>query len=144
MREVVVSRWIKPKGYDLAVCEINSSMFVTSLVLIYGKFDEFKRFVRDRDNYDCDHDNACAMYVTVKTEGEIRNYILIQQNEWRATDYGTICHELHHFTHRALSNIGIEYGAGGEELFAYFQGYFMEVVIKAFVELKKSKKYKTK
>jgi hypothetical protein len=37
----------------------------------------------------------------------------------------------------ALERIGIDYGRGGEELFAYFQGHFMELTIKAFVELTK-------
>ncbi len=138
-REVTITRWVRPKGYKLAVCEMSCNVFKSSLILCFGKSSEFKKFVKEYADYDCDIENANALYVYTKIKDETYNFILIQEFDYRAKDFGTLCHELHHFTHLSLERIGIDYGRGGEEVFAYFQGHFMEMIIKAFVEL--SKKY---
>jgi hypothetical protein len=44
------------------------------------------------------------------------------------------------FTHYYLRDIGLIYCQESEEAFAYFQGYFMDLVIRAFIELKKKLK----
>lgn len=144
MREVIITRWIKPKGYKVSLCEFKNSTFPINLILVFGDIKEFAKLVKERSDYDVEHVNtAQALFVHVKnTVGEMDNYILITKNEWMADDYGTICHELHHFTHQALEQIGIDYGRAGEELFAYFQGHYMELVCRAFVELRKATRKK--
>jgi hypothetical protein len=135
--ERVISRWVKPKGYDLAICELYNYMFGVGVTVVFGKMDEAKKFVKDRTEYEIEHDNANAMFVWAKHENEDKKFLLFTENNWAAEDYGTICHELHHFTHHVIDEeIGASYGKEGEEFYAYFQGYFMGLVVLAFSELK--------
>lgn len=142
MREVTISRWVIPKGYKLAVCDLKDTIYNQSLTVVLGTTREFRRFIKDSYDYDVDCDSALAFYFQIKKDGKTSYFMLIQENEWRASDYGNICHELHHFTHYMLDNLGLSYGLGGEEAYAYVQGYYMEQVCRAFVELKKTKYYK--
>lgn len=139
-KEVVISRWIKPKGYQLSMTSIEVAALKITVNLVFGKYDQFKKFIKDNHDFDTVHEACTAMVVTLKDEGVTWHYMLIQENEWTAEHYNTICHELHHLAHFVLSEKGITYGEGGEELFAYIQGYFMEMVVRAFVELKKQLK----
>lgn len=142
----IVSSWYKAKGFDLVYCQVWNKMFGLCLNVVYADLDEFARWIKSKHNYTVEKGDALAMYLYIENpNGEIFKYMLIQTANWTADQYGTICHELHHFTHLALADIGIEYGRGGEELFAYFQGHYMEMVVRAFIELHKilsSKKIK--
>lgn len=146
LREVAITRWMKPKGFKLSICEFSNKMFGLNLILVHGEIKEFSKFIKDKNDYTCEHESAKALFVWTKNpkSNETEHYIVITECDWYADDYGTICHELHHFTHFGLESIGIDYGRAGEELFAYFQGYFMTSMVKAFQELKKvtSKKIK--
>lgn len=144
LQEVAITRWIKPKGYDLAVCEFANKMFGLNLILSFGSIQESRRLILSKTKYDIGEESPLALYVWHKDNetGVSTRFLLITENDWTAKDYGTICHELHHFAHNALDTIGVTYGSGGEELYAYFQGYFMELIIKAFQELRKAKRLK--
>lgn len=141
MTETVISVWSKIKDYDLVACDISVSMFRSNLIFCVGSNKEFARMLLTEHDYKLEGSGrAFYVYVTNK-EGIRTNYILIQGNDWSAEDYGTIVHELHHFTHIYLQqHVGCSYGEGGEEFFAYFQGYHMELVVSALVELKKALK----
>ncbi|MGV8131595.1 MAG: hypothetical protein ACP5N7_05855 [Candidatus Pacearchaeota archaeon] len=141
-KEVLISKWMKPKGYELEMTQLSLMAFGIYTNLIFGKYSEFKKFIKDKHNFDTEHEACMAMVVQVKDKGVTWNYMLIQENEWSAENYGTIAHELHHLTHFVLSDKGVNYGEGGEEVFAYIQGYFMELVVRAFIELKKVTKKK--
>lgn len=140
--ERVISEWVKPIGYDLSICTINTKAMEISFNLVYGTFAEFKTFLKKEYNHDIKFNGAHAIVVQFEYETVVWNFMLITQNTWTAQDYGTICHELHHLTHFALSDKGVSYGEAGEEVFAYTQGYFMELVVRAFVELHKIKTIK--
>lgn len=138
--ETIISKWIKPKGYDLSMTSISIECLRINVQLVFGEYSEFKKFIKDKHSFDIIHNDCTAMVVTLNHEDLHWNYILIRENEWKSEHYGTICHELHHLTHFALTDKGITYGETGEELYAYLQGYLMELVVKAFIELKKAKK----
>lgn len=138
-----IGEWYKPKGFDLSMTNIDNAPQKISVNLIFGKYAEFKRMILEHFGEKLDHDDCNAMCVQLKDkEGKTCNFILIQKNDWTAEDYGTLCHELHHLTHFALTEKGVSYGEGGEEVYAYLQGYFMEMVVRAFVELHKATKKK--
>lgn len=140
MREQVVSEWVRPKGYDLSAVTISLPIFKISLNLVLGDFDEFSRFIKDTFDVEC-KDCAKAYFCCFNDKDKVHwNWILIQRNDWRAEDYGTLAHELHHFVHSALDETGVAYGTAGEEVYAYMQGYFMELVVRAFIMLGKVKK----
>lgn len=139
MREVLVTQWVQPAGFDLAVVTLNSQELKISVNLVFGELKEFKKFIASAYDHKVDVEDANALATTFTHEGKAWNYLLITKNDWHAEDYGTIAHELHHITHFALEEKGITYGSAGEECFAYVQGYFMELVVRAFMELKKSK-----
>jgi hypothetical protein len=136
-KQSIISGWVKAKGYDLSVCTISSKTLKLSLNLVYGTFDVFKEFIQKEHGKEIKFDNAEALYLQVDDKDCAWNFILIQSMDWTANDYGVICHELHHFTHYGLEEKGVTYGTGGEEVYAYVQGHFMELVVRAFVELKK-------
>lgn len=139
MVDVIISKWYKPVGHNIAYTTIELTPLKVNLTLIFSKFKDFKKFIKEHHNSDIEHENCNAMYIQVKEEGIVWHYVLIQENEWLAEHYGTICHELHHLTHGLLQEKGVTYGENGEEIYAYVQGYFMEMVVRAFIELKKSK-----
>lgn len=141
LKQEIIGPWYKPKGFDLTFCQLASPMFGFVLNLVYGTYDEWEKFMVKYHDRSKDNADSLAVYCWAtdpKTQENVK-YLLITQNTWSAKDYGTICHELHHFTHLALDTIGIEYGRAGEELFAYFQGHFMELVVRAFIELNSKK-----
>ena len=140
MKETVISQWMKPKGYDFVMTSLELNVFNATAHLIFGKYDEFKKFAKDKHNFDTEYKSCTAMVVHIEDNGVQWHYILIQENDWTADHYNTIVHELHHLTHFLLDGKGVSYGIGGEEVFAYVQGYFMELVVRAFVMLKKKKK----
>jgi hypothetical protein len=139
-KEQTISEWCQPKGYKLSVCTLQTEAMKLTLNLVFGEFEEFKRFIKNTYEQDIKHNSANAFCMQFEHEKTTWNFMLITQNDWTAQDYGTIAHELHHFTHFALTEKGVSYGEGGEEVFAYTQGYFMELVVRAFVELRKALK----
>ena len=142
MKEVVVSRWLQAKHFDLRCVNILAPMFNMTLNVAYGSYDEFKKFLKKEFDVDTEHKNAMAMVVTFEHENVCWHWMNIQKNDWTAEDYGVLAHELHHFTHFSLKEKGITYGEAGEELYAYFQGYFIELVVRAFAQLHKTQKKK--
>lgn len=141
-REQVISEWVKAKGFDLSICTVRDIALKLNLNVVFGDFDVFKDFIWNTHKEKITHASANAFFLQMEKPECTWNYILITKNDWTAEDYGTICHELHHFTHGGLQEKGIEYGSAGEECFAYVQGYFMEMMIRAFMELRKAKKKK--
>lgn len=139
-KEVVITQWIKPEGYKLAMCSLSCTSMKMDLNLFFGEYSEFKKFIKSEHDFDTEHETCIAMYVQNKKDGIVYFNMIIQKNDWLAEDYATIVHELHHFIHFALEEKGVNYGTAGEEVYAYLQGYFTELVIRAFVELKKVKK----
>ncbi len=141
-KEVSVGRWVEITGYNLRAVCIEAPMFRISLNVAFGPYEEFKRFVKTRFDVDVKHSGANAMVVTFEHEKTRWHWMNIQTCEWTAEEYGTIAHELHHFTHFGLTEMGVTYGEGGEEVYAYFQGYFMERVVRSFAILAKYDKVK--
>lgn len=140
-KEEAISEWFTLKGYTLITCALQNSLFAKAILnVVFGEYEEFKRYIKDTHKYDLGHEDCVAMYVWVfdKERNKHYKYLLIQEVDWTAKCYGTMCHELHHYTHIYLKELGIEYSEGSEEVFAYFQGHFMELLIKAFIELKKA------
>lgn len=141
----LIGTWYKPKGFDLSMTNIDCAPLKISVNLVYGKYDDFRRMILEQFGEDLKHDSCVAMCVTFKDKDQRHwNFVLIQENEWTAQHYGTICHELHHLVHFALSEKGVNYGEGGEEVYAYLQGYYMELVVRAFQELKRATAKKKK
>lgn len=137
LQHEVVSEWVKPDGYNLSCVTIQFPMMKIALNVAFGEYEEFKKFLKKEFDFDTEHADAAAICVAFKHEKTQWHWINIQTNNWLAQDYGTICHELHHFVHFALGESGIQYGTAGEELFAYMQGQAMELVVRAFLKLKK-------
>lgn len=144
MKLQVIGPWLKPKGFDLYLCDVFNPMFDINLMLCFGSLKEFSRYILEREEYVVESKTALAMYVYTNKNDKRSNYLIFTENEWCAKDYGTIAHELHHFTHFALDAIGVTYGIGGEELYSYFQGYYMELCVLALNELQKSLNKKKK
>ena len=143
----IISSWVKPGNFDLSICTIDEPSLNLSLNLILGSLEEAKKFIKEEYGESPIKNlgnGTIAVSFNVEKEGFLYNYINIQKNEWLAMDYGVICHELHHFTHHALAEKGIDYCEGGEELFAYIQGYFMENVVRALITIGKVMKNKKK
>lgn len=136
-----ISKWYQPAGFDVSLCQLQAPMFGFVFTLIYGKYSEWEKFMYKHHSREADNDNPLAVYAwTIDPSSKEKvKYLLITENNWSGQDYGTIAHELHHLTHMSLDDIGIKYGGSvNEELFAYFQGYFMELVVRAFVALKQA------
>lgn len=138
-KEQVISEWIKAKGFDLSICTLRCVSLKLNVNLVFGEFEEFKKFIWETYKKEIEYKSANAFFLQFDKPECTWNFLLITENDWTAEDYGTICHELHHFTHFGLTEKGISYGEAGEECFAYVQGYFMELVVRAFVELRKAK-----
>lgn len=136
----IVGRWHKAGGYDMHLVDISFPMFDINFIVSFGKMAEAARYLRDRYDYILeDYESAIAMCVTGilnKKDNGRANHLIFTTNDWTAKDYGTIAHETHHAVHKALGNIGLDYGVGGEELFAYMQGHMMELIVRAFQELR--------
>lgn len=144
MQEEAVGAWSRPEGFDLACTCIHFPMMRIALNVAFGPFDQFKKFLKKEFDQDTEHESADAMAISFKYEKTQWHWVNIQKNDWTAEHYGTICHELHHFTHFALGESGIQYGTAGEELFAYMQGRAMELLIRAFIMLKKQEEKQEK
>ena len=140
MKEDAIGQWLKPAKYELSVVPIYIPVFKITLNVAYGSFEEFKRFMLQEFEHKLEHHDANAFACSFEHKGTTWNFINITTNDWTATDYGTICHELHHATHFSLENMGVTYGSAGEEVYAYMQGYLMELVVRAFVMLRKKTK----
>lgn len=142
--EEVISQWVEAAGFNLKCVSLNVPPFKLSLNVAYGPYDEFKKFLKKEFDQDTEHADCNAMAITFEKDGTTWHWMNIQVNEWRAEEYGTICHELHHVTHFMYDKMGVTYGNAGEEAYAYLQGYLMELVVRAFVQLKKSDRKKKK
>lgn len=144
MAEEVIGPWRKVKGFGLSTVAIKVPVFKITLNVMYGPYDEFKRFILHKFDHQIKHGSANAIAVTFEHEKVRWNFINIQSCNWTAEEYGTLAHELHHTTHFALEDLGAVYGSGGEEVYAYLQGYLMELVVRAFVQLRKVEDKKKK
>lgn len=140
----LIGEWVKEEKYNLAICTIDEQTFGISCNVVYGKLPNFKKFLKDKYDFDIVLNDCIAMTVHFpdKKTGIAWNFILIQDNEWTAKDYGVLCHETHHLVHFNLPDKGINYGEGSEEVFAYVQGWFMEMLIRTLAELRKIKNIK--
>lgn len=138
----IVNEWVKDDGYNLKFCSISNHTFSLNLNLVYGDYDEFKKYLKQEFGTLLEHESCVAMVVSgIKDKkGIIWHFMLIQSNDWTAKDYGILAHETHHFVHFGLGEKGINYGESGEECFAYTQGYFMEMIVRAFVHLRRKSK----
>jgi len=138
-RTSLISKWVYEKKHNLYVCTIYEQTLGIALNLVYGKLDDFNKMIKEKHGIDTTVGSCVALALHFKDDTTKIgwNFVLIQENGWYAKDYGTICHELHHATHFAINEKGITYGDGGEELYAHTQGFFMEMVVRAFVELNK-------
>lgn len=133
--EVAISNWQEIS--NVYISSLTVECFCLSLNLVYGKLQDFKNYVKKQHEELVNIDECTAVFVSLKKEGVTWYYILIQENDWYAQDYGIICHELHHFIHKSLEEKGVTYAENSEEVYAYLQGHFMELVIKSLLELKK-------
>ena len=142
MKEDAIGQWLKPAKTELAIVPVNVPVFKITLNVVYGSFEEFKRFMLTKFEQKITHAKANAYAMSFEHNGTTWNFINITSCEWTAQDYGTIAHELHHATHFSLENMGVTYGTAGEEVYAYMQGHLMELVIRAFAMLRKKRKKK--
>lgn len=143
MKETTIGRWIKPTGFELPMIAIHNPLFNSSLNFCFGKYAEFRRFLLETYDVEIDNDEPVAVFVhfrNKKDDNKMAYFINLQSNEFRATDYGTIVHELHHFVHHSLNHIGMWASKDSEEVYAYSIGFFMERIMRALVIYKK--KYK--
>jgi hypothetical protein len=138
LKMLIIDKWYMPKGYELSFTVIHDQSLNLALHLVVGEFEEFRRYVRQYYDEPIEHVDPAGFYLRLTIKGVTHNYLYVEKNEWRSTDYGVICHELHHFVHHGLNNIGVTYGLGGEEVYAHVQGYFMEMVCKAFLEFRRA------
>lgn len=137
MIEEIIGKWIKPKDFNLTCNSIRVPVFKFNLNIAYGEFEEFKRFLILKFGHDVKYEAAHAMVCSFKKDGIQWHWMNIQQMQFTAEDYGTMVHELHHFAHFAMEEMGVTYGMGGEEVYAYLQGHMMEMVCRAFSMLRK-------
>jgi len=142
----VVSKWFNVNKFNMKICEITIPIFKNNLCLCVGKYSDFEKMLKHHYERTPDNDNpmACYSWITDPETKEKRKFLLLTEQQRNAKNFGTITHETHHFTHSVLEDIGIDYGRGGEELFAYFQGYVTELVVRALVELEKAELLKVK
>lgn len=141
----LIGQWFKPKGFDLSMTAINCPSLKICVNLVHGSFTEFKRMIYLQFGEDLKTDSCVAFACSLKDKnGTQWNFVLIQENEWTAEHYGTLAHEIHHLTHFSLEEKGVTYGMGGEEVYAYLSGFFMEMIVRAFQELKRTTSKKKK
>lgn len=140
MKEALITKWYQLSDYDLKMVNIYSPSWAMTLNLVYGNFDEFKKFFADKHKKEVEYEACVAFFCSDKIKGIQHHYMVIQDQKFRAKDYGSIAHELHHFVHFALEEKGMEYHKSSEEAFAYLQGYFMEMTVRAFAELDRHEK----
>ncbi len=138
MRDVLITRWVKLKGFKLSLVSISDPTFKTTLNVVLGEHEEFKSYVLQQHKYVLKSKNPQALYFRHEEGG---CYILLNPRmDFTSSDYGDMVHELHHFTHDVLSLQGMDYTPEGEEAFAYLQGYYMEMLCRACVMLRKTVK----
>lgn len=141
----LISDWIKFNKNKIPICSITDHTLGSTLNVAFGSLEDFKKFLKDQHDQDITINDCIACYAWFNdSKGVTWHYMLIQDSHWYPQNYGTICHELHHFTHCALEKKGVDQHDSSEETFAYFQGYFMEMVIRAFMMLEDSTKPKKK
>lgn len=99
-----VSKWTRPRGYDLWLCELTLHPLSLQYTLVCGALLEFQRYLREECSHTVEVEpREVALYVY----GDSQRYIVIPQNAWTPDDHGTISHELHHATHLGLESNGI-------------------------------------
>jgi hypothetical protein len=136
--ERAISRWAKIKGFKLSVVTLSEPTFRTTINLVLGEHEEFKKYVLQQHQYVLKTKNPAALYMRHEDGA---TYILLNPRvDFTASDYGEMVHELHHFAHDALDRQGMDYTRDGEEAFAYVQGYYMELMCRALVILRKTVK----
>lgn len=138
MKEQSIGQWLKPHKYNLYIVDVSCSLYGLNLQLCFGPMLEFSRYIKEKHDREVDHENAKAMYCWYTVDGIQNKYLILTENEWGAEDYGTMAHEVHHVVSYSLADVGISHSKDSEEAYAYFQGYLMERVIRAFVMLNKS------
>lgn len=143
LSEVILDKWVKINNFDLFQTSIPCTPLKLDLNLFYGDFKEFKKFIQTSfDDVKIDHKAAVGFYLSIEKDGTTWHNLLITENNWLPEHYGTIAHEIHHFVHYGLEEKGVNYGSGGEEVYAYLSGYYMQMIVQAFVEFKKQIKKK--
>lgn len=132
-----VSKWCKLRDYELLACDVAMPVVRRQYILMVGTVEEFDRYILDKHGIKPHLETALAAYAWYPLDGALYHYILFTENDWAPADYGSIAHEVHHVIHLSLQAIGIRYARASEEVFAYAAGYLMEMIVRAFVELKK-------
>lgn len=142
MQEEAIGPWVAPKDFDdLSCVAIHIPVFKISLNVAVGDFDRYKEFMQRQFGQEikAHAESTRAFFCAFTHEGSDWNWIFLPEMGWFSSDWGTLCHELHHFTHAALQKTGIEYcKEDSEELFAYVQGHSMTLLVRAFIELRKA------
>lgn len=135
---LTISQWYKPELYDIHYCNILVPVLNLNFVLCFCTVDEFKRYIEEIAGRTLEAPaDVPAEYISYDADGVSHRFIVISRNQWLAGDYGILAHELHHAAHCGLKDIGVSYTDSSEEVFAYVQGFLMEQVISAFIELEK-------
>lgn len=139
-----ITEWATPHGYDLKIVTLAVDAFKMALNLAIGPFSEFKKFIGKEYEDDISVSNTPnGMCVAIDAKGTVFHFVWLPSVEWTSEWYGTLVHELHHFTRNAYSEKGMEYHRSSEEAFAYLQGHMMELACRALHELDKSTGTKT-
>ncbi len=143
-KEEVITEWCAIHGLaDCYIVTIKNESLKMSLNVFMGSMENFASFIKDRFDKDVECKSYNALFIAFKDRDFLQwNWINIQSNSWLASDYGLICHELHHYIHVSLPERDIKYCEENEEVFAHLQGWFMEMVVRAFAQLKKIQKKK--
>lgn len=141
-KEPIIGRWAKLKDYDIMGVDISTEMMGINLILLITEDEEMIRFVREQHHKVEDRMDKNGAYYQLTDPKTLKMHHYIQLKSYDITLFNTIntaAHEIHHFVHGVLRDKGIEYGEGGEELYAYMQGHFTEMVARALSQLYKLK-----
>jgi len=135
----VIGKWAEIVEFPgTRVNTITNELLAISLNVFLGSKDDFKKFLTSTYDYkDFGSKAYQAVFVCFEFEDRKWNWINIPQMEFTAEDYGLFVHELHHFVHISLQNCGHRHDLdSSEELYASTQGWFMEMAMRAFAQLR--------
>lgn len=143
-RPTVISRWGSPNyAPSASLCSIIHDESGMTLNLFIGSVEDFNTHCKNKYDKELVKRSYQALFFSNESEGTTIYWIHLLKNEFLAEDYNSIVHELHHFIHYALSDRNQPYHLDyTEEKYALMQGWFMEMVIRALVELNRIKKKK--
>lgn len=138
-KPTVIGTWAEVVEFPGSrVNTITNELFAVSLNIFLGSKDDFKKLLTKTYDYkDFGSKAYQAVFVSFEFDDRKWNWINIPQMEFTAEDYGLYVHELHHFVHIALQNCGHRYDIDtSEELYASTIGWFMEMSMRAFAQLR--------